>query len=98
MVNFASWTDIREFLKDPSQGNRGLLLSIPAFYTAYSDSRIKREELVEIIRWVKERSRVVMQALMIEGPLPDATPESLEGRDGDWRKVTHTAASHSECI
>lgn len=69
--------------------NRGLLISIPAFYKAFGDAGTTTTELIGIMKWACTKAQEILLKLMIESPLPEPVlqvPGSMPDAD-DWKNV-----------
>lgn len=69
---------------------------IPAFYKAYSRCEDDREMLVDVMKWVEKRARVVLKALIVETPLPMAEEDTITPDLMDWQQVCARVVSRSE--
>ncbi|KAH6907049.1 hypothetical protein BKA70DRAFT_1372298 [Coprinopsis sp. MPI-PUGE-AT-0042] len=76
LVNRQALISLREFLSHPSGSNTTLLLQIPSAYKIVSASRNIRP-LLPVLRWIEKRVDEVLNALIVEDPLPNAQ----EGHD-----------------
>lgn len=88
MVNYASWLDLRSFLKDRDRNKDPTkVISIPAFYRTILDNKDDRPLLYQVMIWVEKRTAGVLQKLMIEAPLQQGDPLFPSG---DWKKVSNS--------
>ncbi|KAF6758653.1 hypothetical protein DFP72DRAFT_1032109 [Ephemerocybe angulata] len=87
LVNYASWLNLREFLKNPIPEKVGLLLSIPAFYKVLVSKDVDFALVIEVLRWVEVRTRVLLKEMISERVLELARDGSIPANANDWRKT-----------